>query len=142
MTTSSITAVLPYDIKDVWEVVTSLEDYTWRSDLSQIEIINNGEKFIEYANNGFPTTFTITAYEPMKKYEFNMENSRMTGHWIGTFSANAEKTTICFTEYITAKKLFIRPFVSLYLKMQQKQYMDDLQKKLSQIYNREINENI
>ena len=40
MAISKIKAVFQRDIKDVWDVVTSLENYKWRSDLSKIETIN------------------------------------------------------------------------------------------------------
>ncbi len=40
--------------------------------------------------DGFATTFTITAYEPMERYEFDMENEKIQGHWIGTFEKITE----------------------------------------------------
>lgn len=40
MAVSNIKAVFPCDIKKVWETVTSLENYKWRSDLSRIVILN------------------------------------------------------------------------------------------------------
>ena len=42
MAISNIKAVFPSSVKNVWNVVTSLENYQWRSDLSRIEI--KGEK--------------------------------------------------------------------------------------------------
>ena len=60
MTTSNIKARIPCDIHKVWEVVTDVEHYTWRSDLSRTEVIND-KQFIEYTKEDYPTTFTITA---------------------------------------------------------------------------------
>ena len=42
----------------------------------------NENQFIEYTKEGYPTTFTITAVEPYKRWEFDMENSNMKGHWV------------------------------------------------------------
>ena len=52
MAISKIKAVFQHDIKDVWNVVTSLDNYQWRSDLSRIEVISD-KQFIEYTKNGY-----------------------------------------------------------------------------------------
>lgn len=127
MTISNIKATFQSDIQRAWEVVTSLENYSWRSDLSKIEIINDNQ-FIEYTKDGYPTTFTITRTEPYKRWEFDMENSNMKGHWIGLFTSKDNKTEIDFTEYVTVKKFFMKPFVKSYLKKQQAQFISDLKK--------------
>lgn len=38
MAVSNIKVAFQSDIQKVWRTVTSLENYTWRSDLSKIEI--------------------------------------------------------------------------------------------------------
>lgn len=85
MAISNIKVSLPCDIQKVWEAVTSLEDCAWRSDLGKIEIVNENQ-FIEYTKDGYATTFTITEKEPCKRYEFDMENGNMQGHWTGIFT--------------------------------------------------------
>lgn len=80
MSISSIKTVFHNDIKDVWNIVTSLQNYQWRSDLSKIEIINDNQ-FIEYTKDGYATTFTITVTKPFERWEFDMENDNMKGHW-------------------------------------------------------------
>ena len=62
--------------------------------------------------------------------EFDMENSNMKGHWVGVFTSLGSKTQIDFTENITPKKWFMKPFVKAYLKKQQKQFILDLKKHL------------
>ena len=129
MAISNIKAVFPNSVKNVWNVVTSLENYQWRSDLSRIEI--KGEKqFVEYTKDGYATTFTITAMEPCKRWEFDMENSNMKGHWTGIFTETDGQTEIDFTEEVTAKKFFMKPFVKSFLKKQQELYVSDLRKVL------------
>ena len=125
MAISKIKAVFQSDIKKVWETVTSLENYAWRSDLSKIEVLSKNQ-FVEYTKEGYATTFTITVAEPYKRWEFDMENGNMKGHWIGVFTQKGEQTEIDFTEDVTAKKTIMKPFVKAYLKKQQSHYVSDL----------------
>ncbi len=62
MAVSNIKVAFQSDIQRVWEVVTSLENCAWRSDLSKIEIVNESQ-FVEYTKDGYSTTFTITRTE-------------------------------------------------------------------------------
>ena len=129
MAVSNRKAVFHNDIQKVWEVVTSLKNYSWRSDLSRIEVMNENQ-FIEYTKDGYPTIFTITRTEPYQCWEFDMENSNMKGHWTGVFSEKNGSTEIDFTEEVIAKKLIMKPFVKSYLKKQQKLYIADLRREL------------
>ena len=88
-------------------------------------------KFVEYTKEGYATTFTITNTEPCRRWEFDMDNDNMSGHWSGVFTYENGKTTIDFTENVTAKKLLMKPFVGAYLKKQQSVYAADLEKALS-----------
>lgn len=118
------------DIATVWELITSLEKYSWRSDLDRIEVVEPGKTFREYTRDGFATTFTITAWKPGSLYEFDMENENIQGHWIGLLEQTPTGTRLDFTENVTAKKVWIKPFIGIYLARQQKVYMDDLKKAL------------
>lgn len=129
MAVSKIKAVFQSDIQKVWEVVTSLKNYSWRSDLSKIEILNENQ-FIEYTKDGYSTTFTITKTEPYTRWEFDMENTNMKGHWTGIFTEKDGNTEIEFIEEVTAKKIIMKPFVKSYLKKQQALYISDLRKAL------------
>lgn len=126
MVTSNIKAMIKSDIRSVWEIVLAVENYsTWRMDLSKTEI-RSEKQFVEYTNQGYPTTFTVTETEPYRCWKFDMENSNMSGHWVGVFTAKGSETEIDFTEYVTAQKLFMKPFVKLFLKRQQAQFVLDL----------------
>lgn len=130
MATSNINAIFSDDIHKVWDIVLAVDKYsTWRSDLSKTEIIND-KQFIEYAKDGYATTFTVTVVELYKRWEFDMENSNIKGHWIGIFTAKGNGTQIDFTENVISKKWFMNPFVKIYLKKQQKQFILDLKKAL------------
>lgn len=129
MAVSNIKARFQGDIQTVWDTVTSLEKYQWRSDLSRIEVLNE-KQFVEYTKDGYATTFTITVFEPLKRWEFDLENGNMKGHWTGIFAEKDGQTEIDFTEDVTAKKLVMKPFVKAFLKKQQAQYLSDLEKAL------------
>ncbi|MCH5267201.1 MAG: polyketide cyclase [Lachnospiraceae bacterium] len=126
MATSNIQAEFQCDIETIWDKVTSLTDYSWRSDISKIVVTKPGEQFEEHTEDGFVTTFTITAFEKYKRYEFDMDNKNMSGHWTGIFSVHGNTVEIDFTEDVTVKKFFMKPFVKLYLKKQQLQYILEL----------------
>ncbi len=129
MAVSEIKAAFSANVQEVWGIVTSLENYQWRSDLSRIEVLND-KQFVEYTKAGYPTNFTVTFVEPYKRWEFDMENDNMKGHWTGIFRSAVGRTEIEFTEEVTAKKVIMKPFVKAYLKKQQAQYVEDLKKAL------------
>lgn len=129
MAVSSIKEVINSNVKKVWDMVLDYENYTWRSDLSKTEVIDENQ-FIEYTKDGYPTTFTVTLTEPFKRWEFDMENTNMKGHWTGVFTEKGDSTEIEFTEYVEAKKFYLKPFIKLYLKKQQKQFVSDLKNAL------------
>ena len=131
MAISNISVIINDDIHKVWDIVYAVDKYSlWRSDLSKTEIINE-KQFIEYTKGGYATAFSTTVVELYKRWEFDMENSNMTGHWIGVFTARGNETQIDFTENVTPKKWFLKPFVKIYLKKQQEQFVLDLKKHLN-----------
>ena len=128
MATSSIKALIPGELHKVWELVLDIDNYgVWRSDLSRVEVISD-RQFIEYTKDDYPTTFTITLVEPYRRWEFDMENSNMTGHWTGIFTDKGGETEIHFTECVEVKKWLMKPFVKSYLKKQQAQFVVDIRK--------------
>jgi 5-methylthioribose kinase len=129
MVVSEVKATFECNVEKVWATVTTLEHYSWRSDLSKVEVLNNKE-FIEHTKDGYQTKFRTTVFEPLTRWEFELENDNMKGRWIGIFSEVESKTVVEFTEQVVAKKLLMKPFVPLYLKKQQAKYISDLQKEL------------
>ena len=121
--------ILPCDVQRAWSIVTSLENYAWRSDIRRIERISETQ-FVEHTKAGYATTFTITATVPLVRWEFDMENENMKGHWTGLFSEHGGATTVVLTEEVAAKKIWLKPFVKGYLKKQQSLYIADLEKAL------------
>lgn len=132
MITSDIKEIIRCDIQKVWETVTAVDKYNqWRSDLCRTEIIDDS-RFIEYTKDGYSTIFTVTIEERCERWEFDMENSNMEGHWTGVFISRGNETVIQFTENISVKKWFMKPFAKSYLKKQQEQFISDLKRALEE----------
>lgn len=49
---SNIKAVFENDVQTVWNVITDVKNYIWRTDLSKTEIISD-KQFIEYMRTLF-----------------------------------------------------------------------------------------
>ncbi len=130
MAVSTIKAEFLCEVEKVWNIVTSLDKYSWRSDLDKIVVTVPKKEFEEHTKEGYVTRFKITVYDEYKRYEFDMENDNMQGHWIGSFSYADGITTIEFTENVNAKKLIMKPFAGVYLKKQQAKYISDLRNAL------------
>lgn len=129
MTSSSIQANFDASVEAVWDAVTAFDRVTWRSDLSKAEILDE-TRFLETTKDGFVTSFTVTLRKPLERLEFDMENNNLSGHWTGVFTKTETGTTVVFTETVNAKKFFLKPFVKMFLKKQQRAYISDLQKHL------------
>lgn len=131
MAISTITAEFECKVEKIWDIVTSLEHYSWRSDLGKIVIVTPEKQFEEHTKDGYVTKFTITTFKPYQRYELDMENSNMSGHWTGVFSVQSDTVRIEFTEDVTPKKIIMKPFIKAYLKKQQLQYISDLKNELN-----------
>ncbi len=133
MTKSSVKAMFDDSIQDVWNVVTNVRNYSvWRSDVSKGVTIDT-KHVIEYAENSYATNFAVTAMEEKQRWEFDMDNSNMSGHWTGIFKENGGKTEVEFIEEVTAKKFIMKPFVKGYLKKQQVKFVEDLRNALKKM---------
>lgn len=133
MATSNRKAMIQCDIHKVWETVLAVERYpAWRSDVSKTEVTDE-KHFTEYTRDGYATTYTVTAVELHRRWELDVENSHIQGHWILVFASKGSETEIDFTTCVTAKKLSMRPvgksvFEQVYLKKEQAQFVADLKK--------------
>lgn len=135
MTTSSVKATIPCEISKVWGTLLAVEGYpTWRSDVSKTEVIND-KQFIEYTKDGFSTTYQVTVVEPHSRWELDLENSTVTGHWTVIVSCKGSETELNFTSSAEAKKLTLRPYAKsmlekMYLKNELAKLVADLKKAL------------
>lgn len=136
MAASNIKDMIQCDIQKVWETISAVEHYhTWRRHVSKTEVIDE-KQFIEYTKDGYSTAFTVTAVEPHRRLELDMENSHIKGHWTLVFASKGSETEIDFTASVTAKRLSMRPvgksvFEQTYLKKEQTQFVTDLKKAIA-----------
>ncbi|MFG6326814.1 MAG: hypothetical protein K1W00_08210, partial [Lachnospiraceae bacterium] len=96
------------DIEKLWDIITDNTKYSWRSDLSKIEIVDD-KHFIEYAKNNYPTYFTITSKISFKEYKFDIENTNIKGKWTGIFiKSDNGKVLLDFTEEIETNNIIMK----------------------------------
>lgn len=133
MKKAMVVAMFSSGVEDVWNVVTDNSNYMWRSDVVKISVCDGGASFVEYTKEGFETRFTIRVKKPFERYEFDIENKNMTGHWVGVFFAHGSGTQIEFTEDIAVRNPVMNLFIGCYLKKQQSRYIEDLRKALGEV---------
>ena len=127
---SNMRATIIYPIEVVWDTVTNLNDFSWRSDLKDVRIIDENN-FFEITENGVVTYFRITECIKYRSWIFEIDNKNIKGFWLGKFYSKGDKTILDFTENVVSKKVIFKPFISFYLKRQQKIYFRDLKVKLN-----------
>lgn len=130
MATSNMKVTILCPIEIVWDTVTNLNDFSWRSDLKDVKIIDE-HNFIEISKNGIETYFRITECIKYRSWIFEIDNKNIKGFWLGKFYSKGDKTILDFTENVVSKKVIFKPFISFYLKRQQKIYFRDLKVKLN-----------
>ncbi len=131
MIRANIKKKLLCDKNKLWDIITDNTNYSWRSDLSKIEIIDDIH-FIEYTKNNFPTHFTITSKSKLKEYKFDLENTNLKGRWIGKFTELPNSIIeVNFTEEVEVSNSIMKLLAKLYIKSQQKRYIRDLEKELN-----------
>ena len=130
MAVENIKVTLLCLIERVWDTVTDLNNYYWRSDLKDIKIIDDNN-FIEITKDGIETYFKVTAFMKYQYWAFEIENKNIKGNWTGKFYSHGDNTTLHFTENIIAKKFIFNSFVGLYLRKRQKIYFQDLKRELN-----------
>ncbi|WP_346697483.1 SRPBCC family protein [Catenibacillus scindens] len=127
MATINTKASFQCPVQKVWQTVVALTNYSWRRNIEQVEIIKSGKKFIEHTKKGRQTTFRVTASETCRRYDLNMENKLMKGHYTYRFSNDKGETSLDITLDADAKWYF-KPFAGFYLKKQVNAYIEDLRK--------------
>lgn len=135
MTESNIKDLIRCDIHKVWKTVLAVERYhIWRNDVNKTEVVDE-KHFIEYSKDGYSTTFAVTAVEPGRRLELDVENNQTKGHWTLAFVSKGSETEIDFTASVIAKQLSMRPigksvFEKTYLKKEQTRFITDLKNTL------------
>jgi hypothetical protein len=127
--------ILKHNVKNIWDTVVNNNDYKWRTDIKEIETLENGKKWIEYydLNKKYFTEFILKEKEEYKRYSFDMENKNFYGNWTGKFvGINNNETKCIFTETIYIKNKIMNILAKIFWNLEkiQEQYFKDLEKKL------------
>lgn len=115
--------------KEVYEIITNNNFYLWRSDLSEIKIVDD-DHFIEYTRKKYPTFFTIIKKAKNKRYEVEISNNNLEGKFVVELLKNDDKTEFLIREEVIINDSKKRLLGKLYLKKLQKKYINDLIKEL------------
>lgn len=118
--------------KKIFDIITNNKNYYWRSDISKIEIIDDMH-FIEYTKDGFKTEFTITKLIQNERFEFDLKNDNMTGHFIAKLrQINSNDVELKLIEQIEVRNIIMKLLAKSYLKKQQANYVKDLKKEIEE----------
>lgn len=62
MAVANIKVTLNCPIEKVWDKVTDLRDFSWRSDIKDIKIIDD-KNFVEITKDGIETNFKVRKFQ-------------------------------------------------------------------------------
>jgi len=125
---ANVKKVFHCDKERLWNTITDNKNYSWRSDLSKIEVVDS-KHFIEYTKKQYPTYFTITSQKKLEEYRLDIENTNMKGKWVGIFRIlSDESVEVDFTEEVETTHFIMKLLAKPYLKSQQKRYIKDLER--------------
>lgn len=115
--------------EEVWNIITNNQDYSWRSDLSNLRVVDEAH-FIEYDKTNFPTYFKIVTKNKLDKYILHFENKNLQGSFVGTIQKKDNNSVLILTEEVEVKNIIMKLLAKSYLKKQQARYINDLKIKL------------
>lgn len=114
------------DISKVWDIVTDNYNYSWRSDIENIEVLDEN-RFIEKDKNGYEVNFEITLKKEYEIYKFDMISKNTKGSWTGKFEQLSNGgTRIEFIENVTTNNILMKLFLKRFLQNHQAKYISDL----------------
>lgn len=82
MAIANIKVILLCPIEKIWNKITDLNDFVWRSDFRNIRIIDEN-KFVEISKDGIETYFEVTECIQNQYWSFEIENQNIKGTWVG-----------------------------------------------------------
>lgn len=114
-------------LKKVWDIITGMNNQSWRSDLLHSSVISE-DQFLEVSLDGVRTIGTITNWKTYHFFEYEYENDNVYGHRYITFREEDGLTVVEIEEEADAKKLMVKPMLQMNLKKAHQRYMDDLRR--------------
>ncbi|MBR4164103.1 MAG: SRPBCC family protein [Solobacterium sp.] len=129
MAEATMKIMLPYPVETVWQVVTDVRNYGWRSDVMHAKVINENQ-FVEVDREGIRTVYTVVDYATKRRWELDLDNDNVHGRWIATFEADGLHTVFSIEEELMAKKVIMKPFLKANVSKKVTTYMEDLKRVL------------
>ncbi len=129
MAEATMKIMLPYPVETVWQVVTDVRNYGWRSDVMHAKVINENQ-FVEVDREGVRTVYTVVDYATKRRWELDLDNDSIHGRWIATFEADGLHTVFTIEEELMAKKMIVKPFLKSNVSKRVSTYMEDLKRVL------------
>ena len=117
------------DIEKVFNVITNMKDCSWRSDLSEVECIDDG-KYIEYNRKNHPTKILVTEYLKNIQFEYDIQNEYYKGHWCGQFAPLKDGGCVMYLLFYFESVSFLGKFINV--DKFEKRYIEDLKKELNE----------
>ncbi|MCD7826775.1 MAG: SRPBCC family protein [Clostridiaceae bacterium] len=133
MKQSVMTAEFGSSADKVWNQVTDYTDYSWRSDLSNVQIHPEDGSYTETGKTGLETVFSVTLRIPHERYEMDFENKNGSGHFAVILQKNNGRSKVTFIRELQIKGGKSRLFLGLQMKRQQKRYVRDLKRALGEL---------
>ena len=135
--TATRTASLPASREQVFEVVTRIDDQSWRPSVASVRVIKSDdgqEEWVEVSKDGHELLFkTVRKVKPdLFEIEFSGTPS-ISGRWSGRFIEQSERETrVEFTETVTAGSLPAKVLGYLFFDLNAilDTYINDLRSKL------------
>ena len=108
MRKAGVWAIYDADVKAAWDVLTSRDDVSWRTDLKKIEYRSVNDDFVEYSNDGYQLGFVVTEERPYEYYEIETWSLETRGRRMYTFEETEDgKTRVILQEEMKIKPMWI-----------------------------------
>ena len=130
MINTTTEALIPADLKTVWQTMTDLRQTDWRSDLEKTVVLNRAQ-FLELDKGGRRTFFTVTQTEPGSRWVFTLENAALTGHCQVLLAPEKGGTRLVLVQESQPRGRRWRLPLRIFLKNRQKRYISDLVQEIS-----------
>ena len=119
MRKAGVWAIYDADVKAAWNVLTSREDVSWRTDLKKIEYRRDKDDFVEYSNDGYQLGFIVTEERPYEYYEIETWSLETKGKRSFEFEQLEDGTTrVVMREETKIKPFFIEWLSRIFMPME------------------------
>ena len=116
-------------LEKVFNVVSNLNDCSWRSDLLKVEQLSE-DKYLEYNRKNRVTKVRIVTQIENIQFEYDLQNDSYTGHWCGQFASLKDGGCRLYLSFYFEPSTLLGEFVNGEKFLQR--YIEDLKKELAE----------